>query len=809
MGKAIVIGCSQYDDPEIGTLQFAHVDALAFAESLTNYCGLAKHDIELLSTPGAKPATRANIARSIHELGCSSDDIVFFFFSGHGFKSAKDGKDYLLPQDSLFADLEFNSVHLDHIVAEISKSGARCAVLVIDACRNFVRGGKSTDTEQLLPIDPSCLNIKGMAAFFSCCPSERSYEAPAISSGIFTRALLDALSDQGRCRTVRELDAYLNRRVPELGRTYSRPEQRPLVRIEPLSMADVRVVSRERMIDLGTHHRLGRECRRKVLLLETEQRYKVLTDIASIDFGSSYSLLAFPTHDGEVVFIGETDGTRHIPTKILVLPNMDFIVGRAALESAAFSNGSLIENFKRLIPFDVMLCAHGQDFQASEFATVIIGSMIKNAEEALGREIQNVLAAVPASFSLLARDKVAEAFERSGIRLIRFISEPCAAAICGFYNGNSEPFEMTNGMSAEIVLVIDIGGGTSDIATVEVCKFDDAEVNIEVISVHGNHEVGGQDFDEVLRKLMLQRVQEIAATQDITIDHRAERQLLAEAERVKIRLGTTTEAQVVLSNLEGPEGLADLEITIHRDELVSASNHLIENIKLCVESAVSEVVGRYGKEGLRGWNAVDTVMLAGQGCKIWPIKQFISSITQGRRVIFKYQEAAVAIGLARYAAVLNGNNKKLLLLDVLPTTVTLAYSREERAKNLTNYAISSDMNANNRQLRLLSAGSSIPTKQNINLALIGPEHTYEIVLNETHVDGELTELARIELIADGSMKAIELILRVDADMSVVLILQSGDNPNQKSLKYLVCGRFSRAGREMLLDKDVVDIRSVA
>lgn len=794
MIKAVVIGCSEYDDPDIRALQFAHKDAEAFARALTDFCGVSENGIRLLTSPGHQAPTRANMARLLHELASSSPDVVFFFFSGHGFRSARDGRDYLLPQDAIFARLEYNSVPLDDVMAMASEANARCAVIVVDACRNVVRGGKSTGCEDLPPIDPTDLKVNGTAIFFSCQPSERSFEAPAISAGVFTQGLIDALGSAGRCRTVRELDAYLIRRVPELGLIHSRPIQTPLVRIEPLAMADVRLVSRQRMLELSAQPSLRHELRSPAPVLDKHLRDELATEILAIDFGSSCSLCGVPTRDGRVLLLPTADGRHHVPSAVYVLPNMDYYVGRRALRQAAGSEGTLLKNFKRAMATESSLAANGRDIDTSEIAAATIASILSDAEESLGYRINKVIAAVPASFSHTARERVGEAFIRTGVDLVGLISEPCAAAICGFEDARSRG----NSKNDLKVLVIDIGGGTTDIAVVEIADVD-GEIQIEVLAIHGSHAIGGQDFDEAIGRLIVDRSQEAATAYDVLLDEHAERELDAEAERVKIRLGTVADATVVLSNVESPEGLTDLAVIISRDDFVAVTESLVKQIEHCIQCAVREA-------GVK-WDEIDTVMLAGQGSKIWPVQQLIRRMTAGKDLISKFQESAVVTGLAYHASTLSGNRRDLLLLDVLAAGLAVPCVEEQSdevddpffpsRRRPACYLFSSDPGRNTQLATWVRIGTTIPTKHTGHLWLMEPATSCVIAIYETAIGCVPTELGSMTVSLDEDMRLLTLAIDVDALGWIYATVDAYDS-NSKEIKILcrqrIYGRFRSGGK---------------
>ncbi|MET0382595.1 MAG: Hsp70 family protein, partial [Burkholderiaceae bacterium] len=797
---AVVIGCSNYRDPQIGALRFAHRDAESVAGALTAFCGVGRDDLALCTSAGlgARSADRSAIAAALLGLSSRPADVVFFFFSGHGFRSPDDGRDYLLPHDALYGDLRYTAIALDDVTSRLAKCNARCAVLILDACRTFTRGGKPVGIESLAPIDPQGLAVNGLAAFFSCRPSERSYEADTLGGSVFTAALLEALGDDGRCRTVRELDAYLARRAPELSLAHDRPLQRPLARVEPLEMANVAIVSRDRLVELGSKLRLGRERRRAPPPAAPPSSAPLNTSLAALDIGSSNSLCAFPAADGELRIIPGPGGRRHVPSAVLVRPDMDYEIGQAAIDGAGASDGVLLRNFKRLVPTGGALGAHGRDIAATDLVTATVASIVRNAEETLGAKVCEVLAAVPAGFGFRARDEFAGAIARAGVDLVRLISEPCAAAVCGFHDALDRRDRPPAQALHMRVVVIDIGGGTTDVAVVEIAEVD-GSVQFEVLSVTGDPSTAGIDFDVALHALIRQRMTALARGADVAIDLDAERQLRAEAERVKVRLGAADHASVVLSNLESAAGLRDLEIVVSRADLVAATADLVERIESCIEAAVG--ASHDVETPDRGWGAVDAIMLAGMGSKIWPVRQLIDRLAQGREVIARHEESAVVTGLARYAAVLRepfGRGwRELLLIDALPSSVYIDCERRAESGGSIDgdsppCVLSSSAGMNTSPVRILSAFSLFPVAGSCTLELGGPAQRHTLVVYEADRDGRRVDLARIAIDAAGDRRKVTLKLDVDENSTLQLTL---DGPSREERRViLLCGAHTASGR---------------
>ena len=157
----------------------------------------------------------------------SKGDNLWFFFAGHGTRHGN--RDYIVPIDGDYEDLEQTAIPLHYVTERLQRSGADNIILLIDACRNGEgrRDGIGFGEEKQ----------QGVVTFYSCSPQEAAYEVEALKGGVFTHVLLDSLRLQGEsnCATVERLYQRLRHRVPQLARKYRHAPQTPYGRIEPPS----------------------------------------------------------------------------------------------------------------------------------------------------------------------------------------------------------------------------------------------------------------------------------------------------------------------------------------------------------------------------------------------------------------------------------------------------------------------------------------------------------------------------------------------------------------------------------------------
>lgn len=229
---AIAIGINQYNN--LQHLNYAKLDA----EAMRDWFGKeARFDQVFLFTDDSPPIAinppiptqptygnlrrflRANFEKPLLEPG----DNLWFFFAGHGCREGD--RDYLMLIDSDPGDVEHTAIPVEFVTQRLRRSGADNVVLFLDACRDEgSRRGVGIGEEH-----------QGIVTFYSCSPSQKSYEIEQLQHGSFTQALLEGLriAGEGNCATVERLDRYLQARVPAINQTHRKTLQNPYVTAEP------------------------------------------------------------------------------------------------------------------------------------------------------------------------------------------------------------------------------------------------------------------------------------------------------------------------------------------------------------------------------------------------------------------------------------------------------------------------------------------------------------------------------------------------------------------------------------------------
>ncbi|QIR40446.1 SUMF1/EgtB/PvdO family nonheme iron enzyme [Tolypothrix sp. PCC 7910] len=229
---ALAIGINQYNN--LQHLNYAKLDAEAMRdwfgkEARFDQVFLFTEDSPAIPTNPPIPTQptygnlrrflRANFEKPLLEPG----DNLWFFFAGHGCREAD--RDYLMLIDSDPGDVEHTAIPVDYVIQRLRRSGADNVVLFLDACRDDgSRRGVGIGEEH-----------QGVVTFYSCSPSQKSYEIEQLQHGSFTQALLEGLriAGEGNCATVERLDRYLQARVPAINQIHRKTQQYPYVAAEP------------------------------------------------------------------------------------------------------------------------------------------------------------------------------------------------------------------------------------------------------------------------------------------------------------------------------------------------------------------------------------------------------------------------------------------------------------------------------------------------------------------------------------------------------------------------------------------------
>jgi molecular chaperone DnaK len=389
--------------------------------------------------------------------------------------------------------------------------------------------------------------------------------------------------------------------------------------------------------------------------------------IIGIDLGTTNSVVAIMEGDNPTVISNE-EGGRTTPSVVGFTPKGERLVGQVAKRQRVTNPENTVYSIKRFmgrrysevpgeikqVPFkvneaqngDVRVAVFDKQFSPPEISAMILQKLKKAAEDYLGEKVEKAVITVPAYFNDSQRKATKDAGQIAGLEVVRIINEPTAAALA---YGMDKKKDQT-------IAVYDFGGGTFDISILEV-----GEGVVEVKSTNGDTHLGGDDFD--------QRIQDWITTEfkkesgiDLSKDKMAIQRLKEAAEKAKIELSTTMETEInlpfVTADASGPKHLL-LKIT--RAKLESLVEDLIQRSVAPCKQALSDA-------GLKAEN-IDEVVLVGGQIRMPRIQQLVQQIFGKEPHKGVNPDEVVAVGAAIQGAVLSGDVKDVLLLDVTPLTL--------------------------------------------------------------------------------------------------------------------------------------------
>ncbi|MDX2229009.1 MAG: molecular chaperone DnaK [Leptolyngbyaceae cyanobacterium bins.349] len=391
--------------------------------------------------------------------------------------------------------------------------------------------------------------------------------------------------------------------------------------------------------------------------------------VIGIDLGTTNSCVAV-LEGGQPLVIANTEGGRTTPSMVGFGRAGDRLVGQLAKRQAVTNAENTVFSIKRFIgrrwddtetersrvPYN---CVRGKDdtvdvqirgksYTPQEISAMILQKLKQDAESYLGETVTQVVITVPAYFSDAQRQATKDAGTIAGLEVLRIINEPTAAALA---------YGMDKQDQDQCVLVFDLGGGTFDVSILQL-----GDGVFEVKATSGNNHLGGDDFDDVIVRWMIEAFMAQEGI-DLSIDKMALQRLREAAERAKIELSSTLTTPINLPFITADEtGPKHLEMELSRAKFEELASHLIEG--------TIEPTAQALKDSDLTIEDIDRILLVGGSTRIPAVQDAIRKYFNGKMPDRSVNpDEAVALGAAIQAGVLGGEVKDLLLLDVTPLSL--------------------------------------------------------------------------------------------------------------------------------------------
>jgi molecular chaperone DnaK len=392
-----------------------------------------------------------------------------------------------------------------------------------------------------------------------------------------------------------------------------------------------------------------------------------MAKIIGIDLGTTNSVVAIMEGD-KVTVIPNEEGGRTTPSVVGFTAKGERLAGQVAKRQRVTNPENTIYSIKRFmgrrfnevtqeikqVPFkvtqasngDVRVEALGKQYAPPEISAMILQKLKKAAEDYLGEKVEKAVITVPAYFNDSQRKATKDAGKIAGLDVVRIINEPTAAALA---YGMDKKKDQT-------IAVYDFGGGTFDISILDV-----GEGVVEVKSTNGDTHLGGDDIDQHVQDWIVAEFKKESGI-DLTRDKMALQRLKEAAEKAKMELSTTMETEINLpfisANQTGPRHL-----------LMKLTRAKLESL---VEELIQRSVGPC-RQALADANlkpeAIDEVILVGGQTRMPRVQELVKSFFGREPHKGVNPDEVVAVGAAVQGAVLAGDVKDVLLLDVTPLTL--------------------------------------------------------------------------------------------------------------------------------------------
>ena len=413
--------------------------------------------------------------------------------------------------------------------------------------------------------------------------------------------------------------------------------------------------------------------------------------IIGIDLGTTNSCVSV-MEGNEYVVIPNSEGRRTTPSVVAFMPNGEIKVGDPAKRQAITNPTKTIASIKRFmgrkhsevkeeLKYVAYEVARGDNdtprvqideklYTAQEISAMTLQKMKKTAEDYLGHEVDAAVITVPAYFNDAQRQATKEAGEIAGLKVERIVNEPTAAALAyGLDKKNSDVK----------IAVFDLGGGTFDISILEL-----GDGVFEVKSTNGDTHLGGDDFDQVIIQWLANEFRSDEGV-DLTKDPMALQRLKEAAEKAKIELSSSTEAEINLPYITVIDNVPrHLVKKLTRAKFEQLAENLIQRTLEPCRQAVKDSGFSVGQ--------IDEVILVGGSTRIPKIQEVVEQFFGRKPSKGVNPDEVVAIGAAIQGGVLSGHVEGVLLLDVTPLSLGIE-------------------TMGNVMTRLIEANSTIPAKK--------------------------------------------------------------------------------------------------
>ena len=372
-----------------------------------------------------------------------------------------------------------------------------------------------------------------------------------------------------------------------------------------------------------------------------------MAKVVGIDLGTTNSCIAVQEGD-QTTIIANSEGMRTTPSVVAFTKDGERLVGQLAKRQAIVNADHTIMSIKREMGTDYRVDIDGKKYSPQEISAMILQKLKRDAEDYLGEPVTQAVITVPAYFTDAQRQATKDAGTIAGLEVLRIINEPTAACLAYGENKKEE----------HKILVFDLGGGTFDVSILDV-----GEGVFEVLATAGDNRLGGDDWDNRIVDWMTAEFKKSEGI-DLKNDRMAMQRLREAAEKAKVELSSMTETTISLpfitANQSGPK---HLEMKLTRAKFEEMTADLMDRTITPTKRALED-------SGLKA-SEIDKILLVGGSTRMPMVQKKIVELLGKEPTKGINPDECVAAGAAIQGAILKGDHKDIVLVDVTPLSLGL------------------------------------------------------------------------------------------------------------------------------------------
>ncbi|MCX5697894.1 MAG: molecular chaperone DnaK [Candidatus Omnitrophica bacterium] len=493
-----------------------------------------------------------------------------------------------------------------------------------------------------------------------------------------------------------------------------------------------------------------------------------MAKVIGIDLGTSNSAAAV-MEGGRPVIIPSAEGAgvasgKAFPSYVAFTKDGVRLVGEPARRQAAINAEGTIQAAKRKMGTDFQFKVFGKEYTPQQISAFILQKIKQDAEAYLGDKVEEVVITCPAYFDDNQRTATKDAGEIAGLKVLRIINEPTAACLA---------YGLEKSQKEQKIMVFDLGGGTLDVTIMEM-----AQGVFHVQSTSGDTQLGGTDMDKVLLDFIADQFKRETGL-DLMNDKMAVQRVREAAEKAKIELSSTVSTDInlpfITADASGPKHLT---MSITRAKLEDLISPIIDRCRHPMEQAISDAK-LSAKE-------IDRIIMVGGPTRMPIVQKFVEDYV-GKKIERGVDPMeCVALGAAIQAAIIKGDVKDVLLLDVTPLSLGIETLGGVNTK-------------------LIERNASIPTQKSQTFSTAADNQTavtIRVLQGERQMADDNVELGRFDLVgippAPRGVPQIEVKFDIDRDGIVHVSAKDLGTGKEQSIRITAPKKLSKEEIEKMV-----------